>query len=63
MSSAFEDLRKGYAEYKEDEVQEELSAEDKRLLETEDIDTLSARAKMRLQYLRDKQGVKNNGGE
>lgn len=59
MSQAFEDLRKGYEDYKEDNQEEQLSDEDKRLLEAKE-DTLSARALMRLAYLKAKQGAGSN---
>lgn len=53
--SIFEELRKGYTEEKEDSKEQELTAEEKNLLEAKE-DTLSTRAKMRLAYLRAKQG-------
>lgn len=53
-----EDLIKGYAEVQEDKKEIELSAEDKQLLETKDLDSLSARALMRLAYLRGKENGK-----
>jgi hypothetical protein len=51
---SFNDLRKGYEEGQGKEKSFEPTQEEKELLETNDIDTLTARAKLRLQYLKNK---------
>jgi hypothetical protein len=51
---SFNDLRKGYEEGQGKNKSFEPTREDKELLETKDIDTLTARAKLRLKYLRNK---------
>lgn len=57
--SAFEELRKGYSAEKEKPVELEFTEEEKALLEAKE-ETLSIRAKMRLAYLKSKQGAGAN---
>ncbi|MFX3624017.1 MAG: hypothetical protein ACE3JP_08250 [Ectobacillus sp.] len=49
---SFKDLRDGYENSNKDKKPIELSAEEKELLKTQNIDNLSSRVKLRLAYLK-----------
>jgi hypothetical protein len=52
---SFNDIKKGYEDgLGKDEGTVELTNEEKELLDTKEIDKLTARAKLRLQYLKNK---------
>lgn len=55
---SFKDLKEGYENgHGKENKQLELTPEEKDLLETKDVDKLSARAKMRMQFLRNKMAL------
>jgi hypothetical protein len=60
---SFNDIKKGYENgLGKDEGTIELSNEERELLDTKEIDKLTARAKLRLQYLKNKIEKRNENG-